>query len=194
MSKGIKCPKCGKHEKITLFNPENLAGYYNATSAAEDGYFLEKEAYSTAKCWDCGYEFKMDGKITWNLEEVALSKPKMETFSDYDHIECVELSKAKIEYPELNWDKIEERFVYGMGKDEYMDVLTLADLNLCVRLHADKLEIEDINYEEVAWCSVCHMVLLPQDECYTDHHTGDPLCDGHSRFSETFDNYVKYIF
>jgi len=118
----------------------------------------------------------------------------METFLDYDRIECVELKHAKKEYPELNWRKIEARFVWGMGVKEDIDVLTLADLNLCMKLHEIGGEIGDYDYVDIVHCSVCRKVLLPDDEAYTDYRTGDILCDRHSVFSERANGYIKIIF
>jgi len=118
----------------------------------------------------------------------------MKTFFDYDYIECVQLFIAKENFPHLNWEKIEKRFVYTMGSEDEVEVMTLADLNLCIRLFDEKLEIEDIPYHEVAHCSVCRKVLLPDDDAYTDEKTGDTLCDEHSVFNEATDNYKKAIF
>lgn len=118
----------------------------------------------------------------------------MKTFFDYDHVECVQLFIAKENFPHLNWEKIKKRFVYTMGSKDNVEVMTLADLNLCIRLQEEDLEIEDINYADVAHCSVCRKVLLPDDEAYTDEKTGDTLCDEHSAFNEETDNYKKAIF
>jgi hypothetical protein len=115
----------------------------------------------------------------------------IETFFDYDHIECVEVSKAKKAFPHLPWDKIEKRFSWGMGDRQQVGVMTLADLNLCIRVDGD---FEEYNYFEVEHCSVCRKVLLPDDECYGDEGTGDALCQDHAVFNEATDLYRKKIF
>ena len=115
-------------------------------------------------------------------------KEQVNTFNDADNVTCVTLDDAKQKYPQLNWDKIEKRFVWDI---EETFVMALADLKLCIKLEEQGLQIEDINYEDVAHCSVCGEVLLPDDEAYTDHATGDTLCDAHARFDEETNSYVK---
>lgn len=120
----------------------------------------------------------------------------MKTFFDYDHVECVELSIAKKEYPHLDWNKIEKNFVRNVEKFVVgsVKVMTLADLNYCIRLHEEKLDIDEVEYSFVGHCSVCRKVLLPDDAAYTDEKTGDTLCDEHAGYNEETDNYMKVLF
>jgi hypothetical protein len=115
----------------------------------------------------------------------------MKTFFDYDWIECVTLEEAKKANPNLPWDKMEPRFVWGMGDNQQVTVMTLADLNFCIKVGG---EFEEYNYFEVKHCAVCRAVLLPDDECYIDFRTGEALCDHHSVFDEDTDMYRKKIF
>jgi hypothetical protein len=124
--------------------------------------------------------------ITPNKKETV-----MKTFFDYDHIECVTLEEAKNAHPNLPWQKIEARFSWGMGDRQEVPVMTLADLNFCIKTDGD---FEEYNYFEVEHCSVCRRVLLPDDECYGDEKTGDALCEEHAVFNESTDMYRKKIF
>jgi len=127
---------------------------------------------------------------------------EFKTFFDYDNIECITVDDAKLEHPELDWEKVEARFAFPRGgrTDENgiriggVNIIAVADLMLCVRLHRENLGIEEVNYFEVAHCSVCRRVLLPDDEAYSDAKTGNCLCTDHARFSETDDMYHKVIF
>ena len=96
---------------------------------------------------------------------------------------------AKVEHSYLNWDKVSHRFSWEIGDDLYM---TVKDLDLCIKIYNEGLEIEDVEYLDVAWCSVCGTVLLPDEEAYTDHKTGEALCGYHSIFDEELNMYVKY--
>jgi len=116
---------------------------------------------------------------------------KFKTFFDYDQVECITVEAAKKEHPELDWEAVDKRFAFPRCG---VDIMAVADLLLCVRLHEDGLTIEEVNYHEVAHCSVCRRVLLPDDEAYSDYKTGDCICDEHSRFSEADDMYHKVIF
>ena len=55
----------------------------------------------------------------------------------------------------------------------------------------ENISINDIAVEDVAVCSVCEKVLMPDDECYTDENTNEPLCDKHSVYNEKTGNYKK---
>lgn len=124
----------------------------------------------------------------------------MRTHFDMDGIECVVLRDAKLANPLLSWRKIKKRFVYTSGPNDSVDVITLADLNLCIRIAYDNARhetnnvIEDFNYEDIAHCSVCRKVMLPDDEAYTDFETGDALCSWHAEFHESDNMYHKVIF
>ena len=118
----------------------------------------------------------------------------MKTLFDYDKIEIVTVEEARKEYPDLNWEMIRCRFTWRMGRNLNVEVLTLADLNLCVVLNNRGIDFNDINYDEVEHCSVCRKVLLPDDECYADYKTNEPLCDEHSKFNESTNNYQKIVF
>ena len=115
----------------------------------------------------------------------------MKTFYDYDNIECVTMEEAKRAYPSLPWKKIEERFSWGMGDSQQVDVMTVQDLKFCVKVDG---EYEGYEYSEVEYCSVCREILLPDDECYTDEKTGDPICEHHAVFNEVTGMYRKKIF
>ena len=118
----------------------------------------------------------------------------MKTLFDYDNIEILTVEEGKKEYPDLNWEMIRSRFTWCMGSKEDVEVLTLADLNLCIVLDNRGIDINDINYSEVEHCTVCRKVLLPDDECYTDGRTLEPLCDEHSKYNELKDFYQKVVF
>lgn len=116
----------------------------------------------------------------------------LKVFLDADKVKCVPVDTAKLFYPNLNWEKIEQRFSWNMGEGNSGEiVMALADLNLCVVLHSKDMRLEDIAYEDVAHCVVCEAVLLPDDECYVDGRTGDALCDRHSAMDEGTDTYYK---
>tara|TARA_R110000772_G_C13310268_1_gene440054 strand:+ start:8926 stop:9282 length:357 start_codon:yes stop_codon:yes gene_type:complete len=118
----------------------------------------------------------------------------MRTFFDYDKIECVEVAIAKDTYPLLHWSKIIPRFAWGMGDDQDVNVLTLADLNICITLDKLGTNLDDYNYSDIVHCSVCRRVLLPDDEAYNDENSGDVLCTHHSIQNEVTGNYVKIVF
>lgn len=112
----------------------------------------------------------------------------MRTFTDMDGIRVVTLKNARVQYPNLNWGKITKRFAWV--SDKWGDILTVRDLNLCIRLNNEGLDIEDIEYTDVAWCEVCEKVLLPDDECYSDKG-GLAYCTIHCIFDEETGLYVK---
>lgn len=113
----------------------------------------------------------------------------MKMYKDADGVELVETATAENDYPFLNWESVVNRFAWD-NKDG-VEVMTLGDLFLCVRLHEENLIIDDIEYADVVWCSVCGVVCLPDDEAYTDEETGLPLCGQHAEFNEETDMYRK---
>jgi len=117
----------------------------------------------------------------------------LKTFFDYDKIECCLIEDAMEEYPDLNWEKIRNRFSWHMGSRQDTEVMTLADLNICLVIDKS-FNIEDYNYHEIEHCSVCRKVLLPDDEAYNDLGTNDVLCTEHATFNDVLDGYVKLIF
>jgi len=114
-----------------------------------------------------------------------------DTFFDHDHVECLTAERAMTLHPELSWEAIDKRFVFPR---DGRDIICLQDLLLCIRLHDDGLQLDDVQYMEVAQCSVCRAILLPADEAYVDERTGDVLCDAHSRYDEVHGTYHKAIF
>ena len=115
----------------------------------------------------------------------------MKILYDYDQVPIVKELEARQEHFYLNWIRVSHRFRFDVNK---VSVITLGDLKLCIRLFKENIEIKEVNYSECHNCSVCKKVLLPDDEAYTDHRTGDTCCTEHCYFSEKDNNYHKIIF
>jgi hypothetical protein len=79
--------------------------------------------------------------------------------------------------------------------------MAVADAQLFIDKYnrtVEKCKIEGVSLDEidismVAICTVCDELLMPDDECYIDGNTNEPLCDGHSAFDEEKDFYVKSV-
>ena len=52
-------------------------------------------------------------------------------------------------------------------------------------------EMFEIALCDVAICEVCNELLMPDDECYIDENTAEPLCDKHSAVNEITGNYYN---
>lgn len=136
--------------------------------------------------------------------------PILSVFFDADSIPCVFVDEMI-----QTFANIEDLTVYYMGLQRDFNsfgwdmstkdgsrteiVMAVADAMLFVELHrriGKELEKENLTFGEidmsmVGICSVCDELLMPDDECYVDENTGEPLCDGHSRCNELTGNYIK---
>ena len=114
----------------------------------------------------------------------------MKTFFDSDRIECIEVSLYKLVYSNLDWSD----FANKTWEINNILVMAFADFLLMLELYNTGLKLNDINYSDVAHCSVCRKVILPDDEAYSDLKTEQSLCGAHSFFDESIDAYRKRIF
>jgi len=140
--------------------------------------------------------------------------PILSTFFDVDNIPCVFVDEVKKTYPQIEKfdiyypDSKDQRDFDSFGWDISTKdgkrteiVMASADAQLFIdvynrtieRCKKENITIDDIDISMVAVCSVCNELLMPDDECYVDGNTNEPLCDGHSIFDEDKDFYVKSV-
>ena len=132
--------------------------------------------------------------------------PILSTFFDADNIPCVfvdevlktfpGIEKFEVYYPANKGERDFNSFGWSIGTE---NVMASADAELFIDMYnrtlkqckSENITLDDIAVCEVAICSVCDELLMPDDECYVDEYTGEPLCDGHSVTNEETGNYVK---
>ena len=118
----------------------------------------------------------------------------MKTYFDSDKVEILKLSELFDNYPKLLDNKFRDDIYFKSWNINKIPVIALNDANLFMKLFKDDIVLNDINYTDVAICSVCRKVLLPDDECYEDNKTGDSLCTEHSFYDDVTGYYHKKIF
>lgn len=145
--------------------------------------------------------------------------PILSSFFDADNIPCCFLDELELAYPNIKALHIN----YPLGGDgsiqphrelisfcwdiSYVDgsrveiVLAMADAQRFVDLYNNIIKlgqesgftIEELGLEDVAVCTVCETILLPDDEVYCDDATDEPLCTNHSQYREHTNAYHKVI-
>ena len=140
--------------------------------------------------------------------------PILSVFFDADNIPCVfvdevmktypQIEKFDVYYPASKEERSFDSFSWDIStKDKTRTeiVMAVADAQLFIDKYNRTVEqckfegvsLDDIDISMVAICTVCDELLMPDDECYVDGNTNEPLCDGHSKFDEEKDFYVKSV-
>lgn len=137
--------------------------------------------------------------------------PILTTFFDIDSVPCVFVDEVLKIYP-----RIDELTVYYKGSQMNRTfytfgweisklygkkhlVMSSVDVSLFISLYRRVIKhckeinepFEEVVLCEIAICEACNELLMPDDECYSDENTGEPLCDGHSAVNEMTGNYYN---
>jgi hypothetical protein len=131
----------------------------------------------------------------------------LQMFFDCDAIACCYVNEVLDLFPNIDEFTLREyggeyierdfnSFTWDIGEK---DVIAVADLQLFVDLYnevcqhekVENLKGAEMDFSMVVNCSVCDLLLMPDDECYTDYNTGAPLCDKHAIFDEELGAYKK---
>lgn len=133
--------------------------------------------------------------------------PILRMFFDADGVRCVFVSDVLKAYPHI--DKLNINYKKNEAPRDFdtfhwdingLIVMASADLDLFLQLYKNICLAENIkeldnsaDWSLVVSCSVCNVILLPYEEAYSDHKTGQTLCTTHSKFDEGLNNYVVSI-
>ena len=150
------------------------------------------------------------GKHTKFVEElqghaaISLKHPNLSMFTDAGGVLCAIVSDVLSEYPYIDELTIDYSGCNGRTFSSFCwdiqhktdttkdyEVMAVADLQLfinmyidvCKRLGVDKLGA-GVEHKDIGTCSICGVILLPDDELYTDSKTNATLCDAHSMYND----------